>query len=300
MTFEELSGLYATHLQTLQRKPSTVRNSVHICATFIQFCASEESTTDPRLLTQRHLARFVAWMRARGQKPSTVYNWQRSIKTWLHWATLRGYLLSNPVGDFHVRPARPFPRGIPSEDQVELLLSTFPSTPLGRRDRALVDFLYSTGLRRAECSRVDLADLALPERRLRVACGKGEKPRELPFGPHLADTLTTYLDEIRPRWANPEESALWVNVRGGRLQGHSIAEIVRAAARQAALAGTSVHSLRHAYATHQLQRGMPLPAMRELLGHESCDTTALYTHLVITDVKAEHARTHPRARKKTP
>ncbi|MDQ3938432.1 MAG: tyrosine recombinase [Chloroflexota bacterium] len=188
-------------------------------------------------------------------------------------------------------------------DEVDALLEApDPETPVGIRDRALLELLYAAGLRIGEALGLDLYDLSLAEAQVRVI-GKGDRERLVPVGDVAALAVARYLDEVRPTWLarNPEVASarggpLFLSVRGRRLGRMAAWRQIRHAALRAGLKSqVSPHTLRHSFATHLLEGGADLRVVQELLGHASITTTQLYTHLTGERIKQVYARAHPRA-----
>ena len=172
------------------------------------------------------------------------------------------------------------------------------STLQGRRDLVFLEFLYGTGLRIRECAHVELADLDLQASLVTVRVAKGGEPRVLPVGPRLKALIAEYLSEIRPVLARKGGRAFFVDDRGQSMQTHTMAARLRDYSHRALNTPFSVHSIRHAYATHLLLGGAPIWAVAKLLGHKSLRSTALYTRILTLDVGHELLRTHPRAKRK--
>jgi integrase/recombinase XerD len=177
-----------------------------------------------------------------------------------------------------------------------------PSTPVGQRNRALLETLYGTGIRLSECVRLDLTDADLGEGTLLVRCGKGRKDRLLPVPERAARALDDYLRESRPLLARrTSEQALFISRGGGRLKPISVQFVVWWHAKRAGIrARVSPHMLRHACATHLLRGGADVRHIQELLGHERLETTEVYTRVEIADLKEALARAHPRERGQRP
>ena len=167
---------------------------------------------------------------------------------------------------------------------------------LQQRDAALLETLYSCGLRVSEASSLDIQGVDLGSRRLRVL-GKGNKQRGVPLGHPAAQAIDYYLTDVRPKLATPRSGyALFLNSRGGRLSPRSVQTIVRRAALVAGLPpGVHTHTLRHSFATHLLDGGADLRAVQELLGHASPTTTQVYTHVTQAEARRVYLRAHPRA-----
>ncbi len=240
--------------------------------------------------------------------PSTVGRRLSALRSFCRYLMRWEALEQNPAR-LVAMPRRPRPLPVAPEPGVLGLLVEAPSadTPLGVRDRALLETLYGAGLRRGECVALNLDDLDGEEdgMTIHVRHGKRGKQRMVPLGTAGVQALRAYLRQ-RPRLlerargaGSPE--ALFLNCRGGRLSGRSVARIV---ARYRPAAGmspdASPHSLRHSYATHMLDSGADLRAIQELLGHSSLSTTQRYTHVSMSRLLEVYDDAHPRARKKPP
>jgi integrase/recombinase XerC len=165
------------------------------------------------------------------------------------------------------------------------------------RDRAILEFLYATGLRVGEMVSLDLDDVDLRGRTVRVV-GKGGKERMVPFGTQSETTLRRWLAVARPSRLKGSTAALFLNLRGGRLTDRSVRRILDRRLREAAIhARVSPHALRHSFASHLLGAGADLRAIQELLGHSSLSTTQRYTHVSTDALMRVFDKAHPRARK---
>jgi integrase/recombinase XerC len=163
------------------------------------------------------------------------------------------------------------------------------------RDRAVLELLYATGVRVSELCGLDRADLDEARRVVRVF-GKGAKERAVPYGVPAQRALDDWLRHGRPQLATPASGdALFLGVKGGRLQQTVVRRIVDAAARAAGLPHTSPHDLRHSAATHLLDGGADLRAVQDLLGHASLSSTQIYTHVSTERLRAAFKQAHPRA-----
>jgi site-specific recombinase XerD len=198
-----------------------------------------------------------------------------------------------------VKVPRRLPPAVLSEDEARRLLDTIdPSTPLGGRDRAIFELLYSTGVRVGELCAMDVEDLEIDRRLCRVRKGKGGKQRVVPIGQITAMQLDHYLRWVRPQLLQGRvTAALWLSRSGLRL----VAETVRCLAGQYARAAgvtkkLTPHGLRHACATHLLERQADLRHIQELLGHSSVQSTQIYTHVSVKHLRETLQRCHPRER----
>ena len=195
-------------------------------------------------------------------------------------------------------PARRLPKAI-SVSQVEALLAaTDAATPLGLRDRALLELLYGTGARISEAIGLDVDDLDRAAGLVRLD-GKGGKQRIVPVGSYAGRAVEAYLVRARPSLAAAGSGtpALFLNARGGRLSRQSAWTVLRAAAVRAGIPGdVSPHTLRHCFATHLLDGGADVRVVQELLGHASVTTTQVYTLVTVDRLREVYATAHPRAR----
>jgi integrase/recombinase XerC len=183
---------------------------------------------------------------------------------------------------------------------VELIEAPDTSTTLGKRDRAILELLYATGLRVSELVGLDLGDVDLEERILRVV-GKGRKERVVPFGQKARESLQDFL-RLRPELIKEGRpagvDAVFLNARGGRLTTRSVEYLVdRHVGKLAQRLKVHPHTLRHTFATHMLNAGADLRAIQELLGHESLSTTQKYTHVSTEQLMRVYRACHPRAKK---
>lgn len=228
---------------------------------------------------------------------SSVYGVLKTTSLFFRWAVTRRHLLLDPLAEVDLlKPRSPFPR-VPTVDQVRRLLEVpDPQTAIGARDRAILEILYSLGLRRRECHGLEVTDF-FPNRVLCVRQGKGRKDRLLPISPGLFQVLDHYLKkrpELRPL---PLEKALFVSPQSGQALGYeSLRILVQRHARRAGLK-LHPHALRHACAVHLLEGGADVRHVQELLGHTNLTSTQLYTRLTPQELHTTFRKTHPRARR---
>ena len=258
-----------------------------------------------RDIEEAHLASFARALREsrapRGTRLATASQvvYLQRVKSFLASLAQQGLLLRNPAGDLVLPSSSPLPRTVLSVRQAARLVETPPAgTKTGRRDRAILETLYGTGIRRGECTRLDVQDLDLAERTLLVRNGKGHKDRLVPVPARAAAALGAYLREVRPELVvDPGERALFLTAWWGhRLSEVTISFLLRRHARSAGIAGAHPHALRHACATHLLKGGADVRHVQAILGHKKLVTTALYTRVVIEDLRQVVAAAHPRER----
>lgn len=192
------------------------------------------------------------------------------------------------------RPAK-LPDVISQEAAARLLDQHFPATPAGLRDHAMLEVLYGCGLRASELIGLDARDFSAEQELLRVF-GKGSKERVVPILGSAKASLTAYLEQGRGELVGRRPtSAVFLNVRGGRITRQSVHAIVERYGRLAGIEGLHPHTLRHSFATHLLEGGADLRVVQELLGHASIATTQLYTHVDTSHIRRVYMASHPRA-----
>lgn len=235
-------------------------------------------------------------MHRRGLAPSTVGRRLSAARAFFAWARKRELVPANPAAEVR-QPKRPdqLPERL-DVDEISAVLEAPPADRLaGLRDRALLELLYGAGLRVSEIVSLDLDDVDLRTRSVRVV-GKGRVERVVPFGSKACRQLKAYLQAARELRERRDEAALFLNLRGSRLTDRSVRRILNAAVERAALLrGVHPHVLRHSFATHLLESGMDLRAIQELLGHARLTTTQRYTQVSLQHVLEVYDRTHPRA-----
>ncbi len=240
---------------------------------------------------------FLAHLHNQGTARSSIARKLAALRTFFRFLTREGILEKNPARLISTpRQEKKIPGRLEEEEVEKLLECPDRSNPLGRRDHAILELFYATGLRVSELVGLDRSSLEL-DARLARARGKGKKERLVPYGEPAADALERYLRDRRElAQRGPGTDALFLNARGQRLTDRSVHRLVRKYLKQAALrSGLSPHSLRHAFATHLLERGADLRSIQELLGHSSLSTTQKYTHLTTAKLLEVYERTHPKA-----
>lgn len=224
------------------------------------------------------------------------------LRSFFAWLARRRVVLFDPAETLVLGDrTQPLPKSVLTENEVQALLAAPGHDAVGLRDRAILETLYSTALRRAELCGLDLYDVDAAGELVRVRQGKGRKDRYVPIGSHALEALRRYVHQARPQLvATSKEPALFVALISGRLLGRSgLNELVR---RHAVAAGitkrVTPHVLRHTCATHLLQGGADLRHVQAILGHASIATTQVYTRVAVEELAAVHRRSHPRARLK--
>jgi integrase/recombinase XerC len=278
----------------------------------------KRSELTPAQLDRSAIRRFLGELHELGQTRASAARKLAAVRTFLRYLRREGTIEDDP-GALIATPKRDIrmPAHLSEQEIVALIAAAPDTTPLGRRDRAILELFYASGLRLSELVGLDLDDVNLSGRMSRVR-GKGGKERLVPFNTSAAKAIRAYLNDRemlvrrvrsqadRPRgpakagYYVPRESRqrnpLFVNYRGGRLTVRSVDRLVRRyVAATSARMGISPHALRHSFATHLLQRGADLRAIQELLGHAQLSTTQRYTHVNAAQLVEVYRKAHPRA-----
>jgi integrase/recombinase XerD len=243
---------------------------------------------------------FILDLKNRKYAETTVARKVAAIRSFFSFLESEGMISNNPTeGLASPRVGKMLPKAISPNEVDELLEQPCKrSTPEARRDRAMLELLYATGMRVTELVSLDLANLNLDPENAYVRCfGKGAKERMIPIHEQAAEAVQEYLEEARPLLVrNKNEKALFVNRRGERLTRQGFWLILKGYARAANLReDVTPHTLRHSFATHMLRGGMPLRHVQEMLGHANISTTQVYTHLTTEHVREVYEKAHPRA-----
>jgi integrase/recombinase XerC len=283
--------------------PHTLRNYSSDLEQFKEHLLAVEKRTDfdsndiDRLTIREWMASLHG-----DHKKSSVARKLASLRTFFQFLIREGKLESNPAKMVATpRIERKLPNPLSIENAVRFIETPDINTHLGRRDRAIVEFLYATGIRVGELVGINLGDLDLRERVVRVT-GKRNKQRMVPFGEPALEAVLLYLEKTRAVFLNecPEaerdNNALFLHRRGGRLTTRSVGRMIDKYIKQCAdIHSISPHSLRHTFATHLLDQGADLRDIQELLGHARLSTTQIYTQVSMEKMIEVYDRAHPKA-----
>lgn len=244
---------------------------------------------------------FILDLKERGYSETSVARKVAALRSFFSFLSAEGVIKANPTeGLSSPRVGRTLPKAISPNEVDELLEQpSRRSTPEAKRDGAMLEIIYATGMRVTELVSLNMENLNLDPRSPYIRClGKGAKERSIPIHEQALESLVGYLEEGgRPLlMRNRSEQALFLNRRGGRLTRQGFWLILKGYARAANLsAEITPHTLRHSFATHMLRGGMPLRNIQEMLGHANISTTQVYTHLTSDHVREVYGRAHPRA-----
>jgi integrase/recombinase XerD len=282
----------------------TIGNREFLLRQFIQWCR-ERGIADPVEVTRPILERYQRYLflyRKKNGEPMSFRS-QHSrlvpLRMWFRWMTRRNHLLHNPASELELpKLGQPLPRNIFSAQEVEQILQLCDvADPIGLRDRAIIEVLYSTGIRRGEIVALKLYDLSLDRGVLLVRQGKGKKDRYVPIGERAIAWLEKYIREARTQLAiEPDDMTVFLTAQGEPFCLDHMTSNVKARIDAAKLGKTGAcHLFRHTMATLMHENGADIRFIQEILGHVKLETTQIYTHVAIRTLQQVHATTHPAA-----
>ena len=301
MTIKEALRAYLQYLQTLGRSHYTIKNARSVLRGLLAFLEEqhlanvEELQADVLEEYQQDLAFQVTAqgkllaLRTQGQKMMTVKSFTKFLKD-------KDYLLHDPGARIQLpRKPKRLPKVILSAKDVKKLIEA-PDTHTNRgyRNRIIIEILYDTAIRRSELANIKVMDMDLQSGFIRIQ-GKGDKDRVVPLSERVCELVRNYLLAVRPCLIRDNNNDyLLLNRWGKKMDPNAVWAVVKRCTYLASLRkNVSTHTLRHTCATHMLKNGAPVRHLQEMLGHESLESTQLYTHVTINDLKEIHRKYHP-------
>jgi integrase/recombinase XerD len=238
---------------------------------------------------------YVSWLTGQGLNAKTVARHIVTLRRFYRFLETEGLANENPMPALHLAAgARKLPQTLSAEDLRRLLNQPDPKTVLGRRDQAMLELLYATGLRVSELVSLQTRQIDLAGNYLTVK-GKGSKMRAVPFGRWAREKLLDYLRQVRPSLARAGSPFLFVTRSGKPITRQGFWKLIRGYALAAGIdKRVTPHMLRHSFATHLLEGGADLRAVQSMLGHADISTTQIYTHVNGARLKQAHRQFHPR------
>ena len=288
---------FLTHLKTERRlSPHTITNYRRDLSSVVAYC-KQVGLTDWKSLDAQHVRSWVAKQYRQGLSGRSLARALSALRSFLQYLVRENHLAGNVAKGIQAPKS---PRKLPEPldtDEMGRLLTVSDDDPLTVRDMAMLELMYSSGLRLAELVSLNLGDVDLAEGSTTVT-GKGAKTRIVPVGRHAIKALQSWL-KLRSSLAKEDETALFVSKQGKRITPRSVqARFRQWGIKQGLDSRVHPHKLRHAFASHLLESSGDLRAVQELLGHADISTTQIYTHLDFQHLAEVYDKAHPRARKK--
>jgi integrase/recombinase XerC len=266
------------------------------------FFRETHQTREPAQISGRHVRAFTVWLYEQSYAKTTIARRIAAVRSWFRFLCRQGTLTANPADGLRgPRQDKKLPHFLAENALAKLLEAPPQTSPLGVRDKAILEILYSAGLRVSELTGLNSDDLDL-DAGLATVRGKGKKERLVFFGPDALACLKQWLDMRAKLLAGKNglakgKDAVFLNKNGTRLTTRSVGRLLEKYLAQAGLdRRTSPHTLRHTFATHLLDRGADIRSVQELLGHRSLATTQIYTHVTTVRLKDSYHKAHPRAK----
>ncbi|RXZ78235.1 site-specific tyrosine recombinase XerD [Paenibacillaceae bacterium] len=280
-----------------KRSANTVESYKRDLDYFLQF-AAEQGAQSLQDVQRHHIARYMNYLKQKGRAVATVSRSTVSIRAFFQYCVREGVLLQDPSIYMETpKQEKKLPAVLTIEEVGQLLEAPATKLPAGRRDKAMLEVLYATGIRVSELISLNAADLNLAMGFIHCA-GNARKERIIPLGRVAAKFLDEYLTEGRPLMVKAEQQcdALFLNHHGARMTRQGFWKLMKKYARQAQI-GKEIapHTLRHSFAAHLLENGADLRSVQEMLGHSDISTTQIYMHLTKPRMKDVYESAHPRA-----
>ena len=299
-TAEEYLHKYLTYLEAEKGASYyTLRNYKTDIWGFLEFL-KRERVKSMSAVNLAVLRRYLAWLIEQGIVRASIARKISALRSFFRYLMQEKVISSDPSASLSLpKKGRRLPSFLTAEEMSRFLETPHPPTPQGLRDIAILEFLYAAGLRVSEVVSLDINQVDLRRREIRV-WGKGSKERVALIGKPAARALESYLSHARVSLSRGKRTnALFLNNRGGRLSERSVQLMIKKYAQQAGLPKhVHPHLLRHTFATHMLDGGADLRAVQELLGHASLASTQIYTHVTQSQVRRVYLKAHPRAKER--
>lgn len=266
---------------------------------FLRFLSSGSANLEE--VNYKTLRNYLATLKEQRYSRKSIARKLSAIRVFLRYLKKDGVLTSNSWEVIATpKQEKKLPRFVYPDEVLELLEAPSSSTELGRRDRAIIEVLYGSGIRVSELTGLDVTHLDFEQGSLKIR-GKGARERIVPLGGFALQAVSNYLEKARPileakNRDDPEKKALFLNRFGKRLTDRSVRRMLRKYSLKVSIScNVSPHVLRHSFASHLLNAGADLRAVQEMLGHTSISSTQIYTHITSEGLKRTYMNTHPRA-----
>ena len=306
-----LISWYKEYLLLKNYRERTIKEYLFQLSFFRRYLKEETDVNDINEINRQTITNYQSKIYQSGITMQTLSTKLTAIKSFFQTLYTENKLYINPAEDITLPKCRvSYGTGLLTEEEInrifeyfenysvkirDIKIETTQSYMLHLRNHAIVELLYTTGIRKEEMIKLQIDDIDFTENILRVREGKGGKGRLVPIGEPSIQTLKRYLKESRPYLNNNQNNTLFLNSRGNILDRYGYLLVVKQAAEKAGIKKrVTVHGIRHSCATHMLNNGADIRYIQELLGHTNLATTEQYTHLSIKDLKKAHSKYHPR------
>ncbi len=303
MKIEDAISLYIKHSKVLGQSDHTIRMTEHYLSSFAGFLENEtvkeieDITEEVMEEYQQELAFYITHKGTLLELSSQAFILGK-IKGFTKWLKEKDYLLTDPSENIKLpKTPKRLPKANLNPEEIQTLIkSPDTQTNLGYRDRVLLELLYETAIRRAEIGDIILTDLDLNDGYIHIK-GKGNKERVVPVSVRVCGLIKNYILSVRPAFLpkkGKDPGHLFLSSRSRKMNDRTILDIVKRQAKRAGIEKrVTTHTFRHCCATHMLKNGAPIRHLQEMLGHESLESTQIYTHVTINDLKEAHQKYHP-------
>ena len=292
----DLVRAYENYLTKVkQASANTVSSYMRDIRQFSQWLRDNEET-DILDASQLNISAYLSYLEDEGKSGATLSRSLASLKNFYSYVVSTGFLEKTPVVEIHVDRGEKKAPQILSGKEIELLLSQPVCVDAkGYRDKAMLEVMYATGIRVTELISLDVSDVNLDVGIIK--CSSGRKSRAIPLYPAALRALSQYMDNIRGSMiADPDETALFVNVGGIRMSRQGFWKILKHYQNTAHIEKEiTPHTLRHSFAVHLLENGADVGSVQELMGHSDISSTQMYTQLINQKIKSVYAKFHPKA-----
>jgi integrase/recombinase XerD len=304
---EKMQKKYTSWMLSQNFSPGTIKDYGCSLFRFVNWC-HEREILSPQEITREILelyqGQLIRSRKSNGESYSSKHlnKVSSTIRMFFKWLAKNRYILYNPASELELpRVVKQIPRNVLSTAEVEaIMMQVDTSSPLGLRDRAMLETLYSTGMRRFELCRLKCKDISIDTGVVLVREGKGRKDRMIPIGDRALAWIEKYKNDLRPSLFNkptqPDEGILFLNCRGNPLNPATVSRLISYYVRMSEINKEgSCHMFRHTMATLMLENGADIRYIQQILGHSSLEATQIYTHVSIKKLKEVHSATHPGA-----
>lgn len=300
MNLDQCIDIFLHHLRVeRQLSPNTIDSYGRNLAKLNTELSEPQQNTSTKVsqIDALDIRNTLADLHRQGLSSRSLHQWLSAVRTFFRYSIKNSWITVDPTSGISApKTSRPLPKTL-DVDQMNQFLEIKGDDWIDYRDRAILELMYSSGLRLSELCSLNPEDVDIGSATVRVT-GKGNKTRDLPVGALAITALKAWI-KVRPEKLNNEERALFLSTRGNRISPRSVQlRLNKLAIQQGMISQVNPHMLRHSFASHMLESSGDLRAVQELLGHENISTTQIYTHLDFQHLASVYDKAHPRANRK--